>query len=398
MKEYRRIIRRGWATIVAVLVLSASGSEVFAQSYDGQVKQVGLFKQLFGCSSCAPAPACDSCQTIISPAPAAQDQGAQPGQPAQPSQPAQPEAVAPDAAAFDLAAGFDVAAAAGFSAPNMLGDLQPYNSRSSSSPSFVRQRSSQRYKVADNTSPIPRSRVFYNYNYFHNVFNSDGDLHRNNAGAEVAFLDNRASVEVRQSLNSFANFGPGANGTEAGNLVAVFKGLLYQSSDLLLSGGLSVGFPVGPTPDGLPGGNAIIAPFFGYYWEPGMGDAFIQGFSQVDLPTESSDQNLLHTDIGAGFWLRRDAYDSFISGIAPTMELHLYTPLGDAPSGSLAGLIYDDVLNFTAGVTFVLRDNATLALAVGAPLSDRDDYDFEAQVQFNLFWGASRGGILPVMR
>jgi hypothetical protein len=395
MMDYRRIIRRAWATAIAVAVLGAAGNSAFAQS-KGHVRQVGFFGNLFGCKSCQTIPSYESYPTVISPAPtsATPAQPSQPSQPSDPSAPAQLPPASQDSSMLDLAAAFDAAAASGFSAPNMLGDMSPFHgSFSGSAASFqVRQRAAQRYKVADNTSPIPRTRAFYVYNYFSNAFATDGDLHRNVLGAELAFLDNRASIEIRQSLNSIDNLGNGFDGTEAGNLVAAFKAVLFQTEDFLFSSGLSVGFPVGPTPDGFPGGNGIIAPFVGYLYQPTGADYFVQGFNQVDLPTDGDDQSIIHTDIGAGYWLRRNAYDSLITGIAPTVELHLYTPVGDAPSGSLAGLVYDDVLNLTSGVTFVIGDSATFAVAFGLPLSERDDYDFEAQAQFNIFWG---GGARP---
>lgn len=399
MMDYRRIIRRAWATAIAVAVLSTAGNSVQAQSPHSNVQQVGFFGRLLGCKSCQTIPSCETCpSTVIHSSPSDQAQPAQPTQPSEPTSPSEAPAQFGDTSMLDLAAAFDSAAASGFSAPNMLGDLQPFNGSYSGSSRgiYARQRAAQRYKVADNTSPMPRTRAFYNYNYFNNVFETNGDLHRNVLGAELAFLDNRASVEIRQSLNSFANMGVGNNGTEAGNLVAVFKGVLFQSSEFLFSSGVSLGFPVGPTPDGFPGGNGIVAPFAGYLYQPAGSRAFIQGFNQVDLPTDGDDQSVLHTDIAGGFWLRRGAYDSLITGIAPTVELHLYTPLGDAPTGSLTGLVYDDVLNLTSGVTFVIRDNATLALAFGVPLTERQDYDFEAQVQFNIFWGGAGSSPLGI--
>lgn len=282
-----------------------------------------------------------------------------------------------------LASAMGASAAVSSSAPNMLGDLFGFSQDSSFN--IARQRTITRTKVAENANVRPISRAFYNYHWFSNVFETNIDVHRHVPGFEQTFFDGLASVEVRTSINTLAGDRvPGNDGTEVGNLVTTFKGIMYQSDPVTISGGLAIGFPIGPVADGAPGGNALFMPFIGYQYAPETTDFFVHGFSQIDIPTASEDQGMIHTDIGFGYWVRRNDPNNLVSSIAPTVEFHAYTPYGDAPTGSLTGLIYNDVLNMTLGTTFVIG-RATIALGLGVPLSSRTDYDVEGQIQFNFF-------------
>lgn len=238
-----------------------------------------------------------------------------------------------------------------------------------------------RTKIADNNNVLPTSRFFYSYNGFANVFETDADLHRQTFGLEQAFFDQRASVEVRAALNTLSGDGL-LGGSEIGHTNLTFKALLLRAETWLVSVGTGLALPFGPVPDGSPGGNAIVSPFLGYAFGSRENLFFVQAFTQVDLPAASEDQGLLHTDIGVGAWLRRDATDQWIHSFAPTVELHAYTPLGASPSGSLTSVIYRDVLNLTLGGTMWLG-RASIALAVSIPLLEGMDYDLEGQLHLN---------------
>src|SRR5690606_7721313 len=101
---------------------------------------------------------------------------------------------------------------------------------------LARARILNRYKIADNTSPIPQSRLIYSYNYFSDAFDSVGHIHRHTFGAELAMFDNLFSVEVRQALDGFRNFRGEADTARGANFRTIFKGLLFRRDSVLISG------------------------------------------------------------------------------------------------------------------------------------------------------------------
>ena len=309
---------------------------------------------------CNPCDSCSQCPSAVS--------AAQPS----PIEPA-PEGQAPSEPSFDLASATAPAAAAPALAPGMIGD---------SVHSLLEGRVISRYKMADNESPIPRNRVFGSFHHFGDAYLSGLDLNRSIFGVERTFMDGMCSFELRSSLASVQN----ENRTDFGNLVTTFKGLLYQDCQTALAAGVSMQWVVDP-PAGYPRGNHIVSPYIGYVLTNASGRTFLQGFEQLDVPFDSDDQLLLHSDIGVGHWLYRDPCRT-ISGIAPMVELHLYTPVGGNPSGDLLGLDLQDALNLTLGVVFAVGDSANVTAAFNPPLSDKD-YDYEAQIQFNWFYGSA---------
>jgi hypothetical protein len=246
-----------------------------------------------------------------------------------------------------------------------------------------------RYKVADNNSPIPRTRLLYSYNFYDRAFETSGDVHRHFIGGELLLWGGRFSVESRISLNEFHGFATGTNEAEVGDLRTTVKVPFYEGASSLASAGLAVGWPVGDMPGALSDSNIIFAPFIGYLYAPPGGRWFAHGFGQLDIPTEADDVILLHTDLGVGYFLRRQATNRLFSSIVPTAELHLYTPFDDA-TGIYSALDYDHVLNGTVGATFVVGRNLALASGVSFPLTDEQHYAFE--YQFHLSWrlGGSR--------
>jgi hypothetical protein len=217
-----------------------------------------------------------------------------------------------------------------------------------------------------------------------------------------------------------------------------------------------------------------VSPFVAALWRP-SDRFFLQGFAQIDVPVGDNkvtytqtynnlnpiipfgidptdprsnvavppysvnskvrEQVLAHLDIGAGYWAYRDPNGGWLTGFAPTVELHYTTTLNNAklsnlpndpipnftPTGTINAFrqaivekTFDpnapvvgntrnrlDIVNLTAGGTFVLADQATLATAVALPLRGGDNrtFDWELQVQFNWYFGGPRGsgGIMPNM-
>lgn len=242
-----------------------------------------------------------------------------------------------------------------------------------------------RFKVADNNSPIPRTRLLYSYNYFDQPFRTDGNLHRNFLGGEGAFLDGLVSAQIKFAVDRYDGFSGAADKSDVSNIETTLKALAYRTTSTAISGGVAIGWPTANLPGTLTDDNYLFAPFVGYLFAPEGSNWFIQGFEQLDVPTESMDLLLLHTDVGIGFLLR-ERPDAFISMIAPTAELHLYTPIGSA-SGPYRDLAYQDTLNMTLGATTRLGRAVTLALGSSFPISSQRDYDYEFQLHLNWFFG-----------
>lgn len=417
-----------------------------------------------------------------------------------------------------------------FAAPQMIGDLLfasrsvnffynraagPINVANYGSTSIINP------SVADDNSPVPTDRVSFRFNYFNNaqevtgfapaVFNPvtgvgtsfaqtrEYSVERYTFSLEKTFLDGWASAEIRVpfstglssnlDLNAGTITGPAAGGgfnvqstpgqtlgtsaTQFDNITAIFKGLIYRTDALAISGGVALGAPTGPDTtlniidysSNLTSGVATIqrdrlihidnetwslSPFLAALYTPN--DRFFsQGFLQFDFPlnpstinyTETtpqgtiaplppflqnyptlttpftvkdgiSEQTLMHLDWGAGYWLLRDPSRTWLTGIAPTLELHYTSTLNNAsvvtlPADNLlqlnpaTGLLSQEqpprvgnlnnrinILDLTTATTFVLGKRATLAAGFGFPLLGNPDrtFDWEFHLQLNYFFGA----------
>src|SRR5262249_36027614 len=139
--------------------------------------------------------------------------------------------------------------------------------------------------------------------------------------------------------------------------------------------------------------TTVLQPFVGAVW--GMEDFFLHGYVALDVPTSSRDVTMLYTDVGAGYFLRRDERgDSLITAIVPTVELHVNTPLshrGVLNSTDPAGT--PDVVALTSGVTFEFHRRATLAVGLVTPLTGPRPFDWEVLAQLNVRFGAGMGGL-----
>jgi hypothetical protein len=250
-----------------------------------------------------------------------------------------------------------------------------------------------RFSAADNRSPRPQNRLWYSFNYFDNAFESPLDINRHTWGGEFAFFRQRMSIEVLAHVDFFDDRVL-VDDVEFGDMSTVLKGVLYQDVGFLISWGLGTTWPTGDRPRNVPGESVILSPFFGYLFAFPNSRWFVQGFEEVDILFRE-DRLLLQSDIGLGYWLRPYNPANAFSGLAPTIEAHVYTPIPLADEersakGALASLNYFDVVNITVGATLLFYDRATFALAFGFPVSNRTDYDFELQAHVNWRFGAKR--------
>lgn len=246
-----------------------------------------------------------------------------------------------------------------------------------------------RFKAADNRSPRPQTRLHTSFNYFDGVYGSSLNLGRVTFGGEYAMFNKLFSVELYGDYNDFSNGTVHQSGVW-GDLQTVLKGVLYQRQNMLLSWGTGIGYPTADRPPGAPGASVQVSPFIGYMFTSSNGRWFIQGFEQFDVMIREQRQ-LLHTDIGVGAWLLPWDETRRITGIAPTMELHVYTPIqpSKAKPPELRGLIFEDVVNLTFGATTFITPSLSFAAGVGVPLTDKD-YNVEGMFHFNWFYGGLR--------
>ena len=270
------------------------------------------------------------------------------------------------------------------------------------------------YKIAENQSPRPQDRVFYGFNFFDNVnqaVNARLDspiqrlqVYRNIFGFEKTFLDGQASIGLRLPLYTLtANSRAGSGlvtptSTSLGDLGIFGKYVLMENkaTGSLVSAGLVLTPPSGPSQfAGAKYINSIhsmqFQPFVGYLWN--IDKFFIQGFSAIDVPTDSRDVTMFYNDIAFGYVLYRDAdprSTSLVTAIAPTFEVHVNTPLNHRHpySNDVAGTA--DAVNLTYGLNVELKRSAVATFGFVTPVSSPKPFDFEVLFLLNLKFGGSR--------
>jgi hypothetical protein len=275
-------------------------------------------------------------------------------------------------------------------------------------------------KIADDNSPLPQDRVFFDDNYFnHAVLSGNGsiiDLNRITTGFEKTFFNGYCSIQVQlpidNGLNSVQNVDYETcfnQGTELGNLCLTLKCLLYRSESLAISIGAMLDLPTAPdgsfTFDGstllIRNHSVHVAPFLGVLYAP-TPNFFAMGYVQADFDTNGDpvtfdfgssdpdgtvrDPSFLYLDLAAGYWLFRDSAMAgrYLTGIAPTVELHYSTTMGSyQPVDEGLFPLYGglDELELTAGVHCQLGPRSMFTLAAAVPLrSDYRDREFDSEM------------------
>ena len=109
-----------------------------------------------------------------------------------------------------------------------------------------------RMMVSENTSPLPRDRVFFNSSYFDGTRLAPGGINvsRFTPGFEKTFFNGDASIEVRtpfaSTLSSTIDTSSGAatsNDVQWGNVTMYAKALAYRSQTFALSTGMGITLP-----------------------------------------------------------------------------------------------------------------------------------------------------------
>jgi hypothetical protein len=296
----------------------------------------------------------------------------------------------------------------------MLGDMAPIfgSPRVAAAPSgtnLVRLPWVRGYKMADNQSPLPLDRVFATF-YYYNRINvgdalaaragvSDVDVYREFFGLEKTFLGRGASLGLRLPLNTItANLDrtrPGVSSTALGDLTVFGKYALWGEPDRgeVVSLGLAVTPPTGPAE--FAGAEftrarnpTYLQPFLGFL-KP-FGRWYVQGFTGINVPTDSRVVTMLYNDVGIGYYLYRSSReDAWVSAVIPSMEAHVNTPLnhrGGFSDVSDPGATIDSV-NLTFGINTVLRRRGVLSVGMVQSVTGPRPFDFEAIVLLNIYFG-----------
>jgi hypothetical protein len=284
-----------------------------------------------------------------------------------------------------------------------------------------------RMKLAENVSPIPRDRVFFNYSFFDNVpLRSPGiNVSRFTPGFEKTFLNEIASFEFRapfaSTLNSqFSVDTPASSGhVEFGDTFLALKALLMVRSTWAMSGGLSVTLPTADdTTVALSDGTELVKfdnksvhvmPFVGGLWTPND-RFFAQGFVQVDVDANGDpvyvnrfgtgllssgrmqETNFMYLDLGMGYWLYRPNANTAgcITGIAPTLEIHHNASLqptdviqsGPFQIGQRQQNI--QITDVVIGAAIECNSRSTISVGYVAPIGNTADQPFDGELR--VFW------------
>jgi hypothetical protein len=274
-------------------------------------------------------------------------------------------------------------------------------------------------KIAEGESPAPVDRMFYKFNYYNHLDPSrwldprepihNVDLYRHVFGLEKTFFDGKVSLGLRvpfytldaqakdfRTVSILGNDivvpgGPAIDTTQFGNISAIVKAVLMEDKETgsLFSAGATLSFPTASSKLINPGQSilAYMQPFGAFILN--RGDFFVQGFMSVTLPLASAESIVLFTDLGVGYHVyHADARSSWLTDIAPTLEIHIADPLRQAdPSvfefGIFDGVRLHNVVDFTFGSTFEFASRATLGVGVVVPVTGPKPFDVEALAQLN---------------
>ncbi|RUL84673.1 hypothetical protein [Tautonia sociabilis] len=268
------------------------------------------------------------------------------------------------------------------------------------------------FKISDNQVPRPVDRVFFTFNHFEdvndainrrlnsNVFNMQ--VQRYVIGLEKTFWEKKASLGIRLPLNvvhadSVTNdpmqYDLTRSSTALGDLFVYSKFILHENQErnFLLSGGLAMTLPVGPT--SFAGASYIknphsfaMQPYLAYY--KAIGRFYIIGFEAIDVPINEGDATVLFNDIAFGYVAyRSEDPNALIRLVAPVFEAHANIPLSHTDPFDLfdeAGT--PDVVNLTYGLNIQLGRRTILSGAFVNPVTGPRPFDFEAMALLNIFF------------
>ena len=284
-----------------------------------------------------------------------------------------------------------------------------------------------RMKIAENTSPLPQDRLFFNYSLFDNVPLAAGGVtvNRFTPGMERTIRNGQSSIDVRFPFattlesNIVADGPPEFGRLSLGDLQLTYKHLIAQRCRRFVSAGVTVTLP---TADDLKvmlrdGKQLIlvehqavhIMPFLG--WVHDRGRFISQGFVQFDVDVSGSpthvnrygtglvpagkiqDTSFLYVDLSFAYWVHRvkcQCRRRHLTGIAPMLELHYNRSLkrsdvvtsGDFRIGEF--LNNEELLTAVLGTTLEFGPRSLFTVGYVAPIGNDSDQQFDGELR--AFW------------
>jgi hypothetical protein len=248
-------------------------------------------------------------------------------------------------------------------------------------------------QVMDNDSPRPDDRVYVGHHYYDGLAGSLNSTigafqqHRSMVGFEKTFADGTASLGMRLPFIQLT--GPaGLGGDSIGDLTVILKYAAY--ADYNRMNFFTLGFAV-TAPTGAPGGvladgssiphSVLLQPWAGIVRSGER--AYVQGVTNLIIPTDSRDITLLGNTIAFGYWLYRGNPERRLPAVTPTAEFHLRTPLSNRGPDALVYM--PDQVNITSGVHFRWR-RAVFSGAVCVPVVGPRPWDVEAIANLNFLF------------
>jgi hypothetical protein len=274
-------------------------------------------------------------------------------------------------------------------------------------------------KFSENQSPRPQDRFFFTTNYYQGINGAVNQrlqspigytqVYRYILGAEKTFMDGQGSIGIRMPIDTLtanpstsqrsSNFGGTSTAVDNISLFAKYILLENRETGNLLSGGLALSLPTGPgnfagfKSFASPINTVDFQPYLGYIVNSGRW--YLQGFSIIDVPANSSSPTYIFNDVGIGYYLRRPDPDSrvdeLITMIAPTFEVHINDPLNHRDvynPKDISGVT--DIVDLTYGINVGIRRNTIITFAIVDPITSPKPFDFEAVAFVNIFFGSPR--------
>jgi hypothetical protein len=285
-----------------------------------------------------------------------------------------------------------------------------------------------RFKMAENTSPLPQDRIYFDFSSFTNVplLSNPSSVNSYVPGFEKTFFDGIMSFELRAPMATtvsndvFFNSPTSTATGEFGNLGVAFKTLLLRREKFIMSGGLAMTLPTAQnnyvfasqfgsttTPSLLISNQSVhLMPFFGGMWTPNdrwFGIGYIQvdvdangdavsGFDPFSsFPTEEGigryrESTFMYADLGIGYWAKRsNDPHKMLTGLAYVLEFHLNQSLeGQQVLNSTNFQIGTPAQNvsftdMTVGAHLEMYKLTTITAAFCTPLTPDRDRQFDSQ-------------------
>jgi len=296
-------------------------------------------------------------------------------------------------------------------------------------------------KLVENTSPIPRDRVYFNYSYFHNanISAERADINRFVPGFEKTFFDQWTSIEIRTpfaaTLSNSQQVQGGACGglseyrdIEFGDMSVIFKSFLMQRETWGITGGMQVLLPTaqstsvtGLNQNGLPTQFVYVEnqsvhtmPFVGSVWAPSE-RWFNQAMLQMDVDTNGSPAyvnsqlrpgitnkqldsagrilfpTFMYLSFSSGYWLYQGNGPG-LTGFSPMMEVHVnqgmtqFQPINayGYTLGNDLGVV--SVTNGLVGCNLEYNKRSTITFAYVTPLGGGFDRFFDGEFRAFVNW------------